>query len=187
VSISVVIPTIAGREALLDRAQASALAQTLTPAKTIVWLDSAREGAGVTRNRALEMVDTEFVAFLDDDDVLKPNHLRACARYAALSGVDVVYPWFDVVGGEDPIGCFGVPFSAAFLRRRNYIPVTVLARTELVRAVGGFRDHPDENGDPCEDWGLRLALLDAGATFGHLPQRTWTWYMGNGTRGRSDG
>jgi hypothetical protein len=98
--------------------------------------------------------------------------------------VDVVYPWFDVEGGEDPIGCFGVPFSAAFLRRRNYIPVTVLARTELVRAVGGFQDHPDENGDPCEDWGLWLALLDAGATFGHLPQRTWIWHMGAGTRGR---
>ena len=186
-SITVVIPTIEGRYDKLERAVASVQAQTLAPKLIDVQLDRDREGAGATRNRALERVDTEWVAFLDDDDELKPNHLKACARYAALSGVDVVYPWFDCVGGEDPIGCFGVPFSAAFLRRRNYIPVTVLARTELVRAVGGFRDHPDEKGDPCEDWGLWLALLDAGATFGHVPQRTWIWHMGNGTRGRGHG
>jgi len=40
------------------------------------------------------------------------------------------------------------------------------------------------NGDPCEDWGLWLALLDAGAAFSHLPQRTWIWHNGAGTRGR---
>jgi len=129
---------------------------------------------------------SDWVAFLDSDDELKPNHLRACARNAALTGADLVYPWFDC-DGEDKIGMFGVPFDAVLLRKRNYIPVTVLVRTELVRAVGGFRDHPDENGDPCEDWGLWLALLDAGAVFSHLPQRTWIWHNGNGTRGRGTG
>lgn len=184
-SITVVVPTIHGRETQLRRAIDSVWAQTM-PAALQVILDENRDGAAATRNRALEHVDTEFVAFLDDDDELKPNHLRTCARNAALTGADLVYPWFDVDAGEDEIGMFGVPFDPILLRKRNYIPVTVLVRTELVRKVGGFRDHPDVNGDPCEDWGLWLALLDAGATFSHLPQRTWIWHKGNGTRGRGD-
>jgi glycosyltransferase involved in cell wall biosynthesis len=182
-SITVVIPTIDGRYDQLHRAIASVHAQTLRATEIQVEFDRLRTGAAATRNRALEHVETEYVAFLDDDDELKPNHLRVCARYAALTGADVVYPWFDC-DGEDPIGMFGVPFSARLLRQRNYIPVTVLARTELVRAAGGFQEHPDENGDPCEDWGLWLALLDAGAKFGHVPQRTWIWHMGGGTRGK---
>lgn len=182
-SATVVIPTIHGREAQLRRAVDSVWAQSM-PAALQVILDEDREGAAATRNRALEHVTTEWVAFLDDDDELKPNHLRACARNAALTGADLVYPWFD---GDDGIGMFGVPFDPVLLRKRNYIPVTVLVRTELVRAVGGFVDHPDLNGDPCEDWGLWLKLLDAGATFSHLPQRTWIWHKGNGTRGRGAG
>src|SRR6185369_9814822 len=100
------------------------------------------------------------------DDEFKPNHLRACARNAALTGADLVYPWFDC-DVEDGLGMFGVPFDRVGVRR-----------------VGGFQEHPDDNGDPCEDWGLWLALLDAGTVFSHLPQRTWIWHNGAGTRGR---
>jgi len=176
---TVIVPTIPGREAELDRALNSINGTD----RVIIWHDTKREGAAVSRNRALEKVDSEWVAFLDDDDEFKPNHLRACARNAALTGADLVYPWFDC-DGEDKIGMFGVPFDPVLLRKRNYIPVTVLVRTELVRKVGGFQDHPDDNGDPCEDWGLWLALLTAGAVFSHLPQRTWIWHNGAGTRGR---
>jgi glycosyltransferase involved in cell wall biosynthesis len=181
VNVTVVIPTIDDHHEQLDRALASVQTQSLPPDEIELEFDRLRTGAAATRNRALERVTTEYVAFLDDDDELKPNHLRACVRFARLTGVDLVYPWFD---GEDGIGMFGVPFDPVLLRRRNYIPVTVLVRTELVRKVGGFVDHPDDNGDPCEDWGLWLALLDAGAVFGHLPQRTWIWHKGAGTRGR---
>src|SRR6185369_13856147 len=155
VSITVVIPTHPGREALLDRAVASVQAQSLAAIVEIEF-DRVRTGAAATRNRALDRVATDWVAFLDSDDEFKPNHLRACARNAALTGADLVYPWFDC-DGEDKIGMFGVPFDRVGLRRGNYIPVTVLVRTELVRKVGGFQEHPDDNGDPCEDWGLWLA------------------------------
>lgn len=181
--ITVVIPTIRGRAEWLARAVASVRSQTLA-CELVVELDAERDGAAATRNRALTKVGTEWVAFLDDDDAFKPEHLRACLRHAVLTGADVVYPGYDVVGGEDPVGCFGLPFDPALLRRRNYIPVTTLCRAELVRAVGGFRPHPDQRGMPCEDWGLWLALLDAGATFSHLPRRTWVWTVNGGTAGR---
>lgn len=181
--ITVVIPTIPTRAALLARAVASVEAQTLPPAVVIVEHDHDREGPAVTRNRALERVQTSHVAFLDDDDILYPDHLRLLARFARLGQFDVAYPGYDC--DDDPVNMFGIPFSAAFLRRRNFIPVTVLARTEKVREAGGFQPQPDENGDPCEDWGLWLAMLRSGARFGHLPQKTWRWNTG-GTRGRTD-
>lgn len=81
---------------------------------------------------------------------------------------------------------FGIPFDGSLLRRRNFIPVTVLARTAMVREAGGFQPHPDENGDPCEDWGLWLAMHAAGCRFGHLPVRTWRWTLGDTTKGRPD-
>lgn len=181
-NISLAIPTHPGREAVLERALTSVKAQTLAPQAIHVVLDEQRRGAARTRNQALALVETEWVAFLDSDDELLPHHLKACARHATLTGADVVYPGFE---GEDPTGMFGVAFDPLLLRRRNYIPVTVLARTDLVKAVGGFTPHPDENGDPCEDWGLWLALLSVGTRFSHLPQRTWIRHDG-GTRGRGD-
>ena len=184
--ITVVVATIPPRVALLERALKSVTAQTLLPAHVLVLEDTDRGGAAATRNRALERVDTEWTAFLDDDDELLPDHLKLCARYAYLSGCDVVYPGYEVEGGDDPVNCFGIPFDASLLRKRNFIPVTVLARTEKVRAAGGFQERPDENGDPCEDWGLWLAMLDQGAKFGHLPQKTWIWHLGDTTRGRPD-
>ena len=175
--ITVVIPTLPERGEQLRIALDSVKAQSRQPQAVHVVVDDDREGAAVTRNRALEYVDTDWAAFLDDDDEFKPHHLRALARHAYLSEADVVYPYFDAVGGVDRIDCFGVEFDPVLLRRRNFIPVTVLARTELIRAVGGFEDHPDADGKPCEDWGLWLKLLDAGARFSHLPQRTWIWHL----------
>lgn len=168
------IPTLPSRAEQLVRALWSVHGQTYPAADVHVVLDEHREGAAATRNRGLELVQTEWVAFLDDDDELKPHHLRACARHMALTDADLVYPGFD---GEDPTGMFGKAFDPLLLARRNYIPVTVLTRTELVRAVGGFENHPDPDGKPCEDWGLWLKLLDAGASFSHLPQRTWVWHL----------
>lgn len=179
--ITVVIPTIPGRDTL-HRALASVGAQTLRACAVLVEPDHDREGPAVVRNRALIRVQTPWVAFVDDDDEIYADHLKLLARYARLTRVDVAYPGWD---GPDPTGMFGHPFDPVLLQRANYIPVTVLARTETVRAAGGFQPHPDEHDNPCEDWGLWLAMLDNGAKFGHLPIRTWRMHPG-GTRGRPD-
>jgi len=80
-AITVIVPTIPTRGELLNRALETVAAQTLQPAGVIVEMDQKREGAATVRNRALDRVSTEFVAFLDDDDELLPNHLKLLARY----------------------------------------------------------------------------------------------------------
>jgi hypothetical protein len=198
--ITVVIPTIKGREKLLDRALRSVEEETPFGWNTVIQLAEPGEGAAQTRNRALEKVTSKWVAFLDDDDEFKPEHIIKCFQHAKRTDADIVYPWFDISrGGKirndlDPLfingkPAFGQAFDPEALTKNNFIPVTVLARVAMIRGVGGFPvpgseawPHPD-----CEDWGLWLALRDAGARFSHLPERTWTWHWhGKNTSGRPD-
>lgn len=183
-AVTVVIPTLSHRNWHRARAMASVEAQTLRADCVIIQPDSTGAGAAVTRNRALEQVTTPLVAFLDDDDELYPNHLERCVWYADARGADLVYPGYDVAGGEDEVRMFGVVFDARLLAERNFIPVTVVARTEAVRAAGGFQPHPDEFGNPCEDWGLWLAMAANGADIAHLAEKTWRWHRHEGQTSR---
>jgi glycosyltransferase involved in cell wall biosynthesis len=188
--ITVVIPTIPPRARKLRQAITSALGQTLPPACIVIEIDHDHEGPAVVRNRALAKVETEYVAFLDDDDQFRANHLQLLRQCAEQTSADLVYPWFDVVSsratpGWDPLGRFGMPFDPLALRQNNYIPVTVLARTKVV-AAAGFANRSDVDAT-CEDWGCWLAMLDAGATFVHLAERTWVWNWHEGnTSGLTD-
>lgn len=170
--ITVVIPSIPPRRELLKRAIGSVLGQTLPATAISVAVDLDRQGSAATRNRALAAASTEFVAFLDDDDQFLPQHLELLAACAESTGADVVYsvPEF---AGRPPVNLrFGLPFDAEGLRSGNYIPVTVLARTELVNEAGGFHCPV---GSIYDDWGCWLAMFALGAKFVHLPEVTWVW------------
>ncbi len=179
---TVVIPTIPTphREETLERALESVRLQSSAYlAKTIVVTDTTHAGAAATRNRGLNAVKSEYTAFLDDDDEFLPRHLVTLMNAAQETGADIVYPWFKVVAARpfDPFpGAFRREFDAELLQRNNYIPTTVLARTEVVKSVGGFEPHGDQKESACDDWGLWLKLLKAGATFHHVPVVTWLWH-----------
>jgi glycosyltransferase involved in cell wall biosynthesis len=186
-NVTVVMPSIPTRVDLRERALTSVYDQHWAPHDVIMPIDYTKTGAAATRNRGLRSVETEFVAFLDDDDQMLPVHLKRLLETQAETGADVVYPWFVIVGGIDPLNAFGKPFDPDELRRRNYIPITLLARTEPLMDIGGFVNHPDATTATCEDWYTWIRLVDIGATFVHLPERTWVWHHhGNNTGGRSD-
>jgi glycosyltransferase involved in cell wall biosynthesis len=186
-NVTVVVPHIPVRTKLLTRALGSIMTQTTMPADVIVVVDVDHEGAAVTRNRGLALVETEYVAFLDDDDWLYSDHFEQCMYEIREWNADIVYPWFDVINGTDPLGMFGKPFDPEHLKISNYIPVTVVAKTSTLRDVGGFTPHPDAAGHPNEDWGCWLAVHSAGGKIIHTPYRTWAWDHGTGnTSGRGD-
>jgi glycosyltransferase involved in cell wall biosynthesis len=178
--ITVVVPSIAPRGALLERALRSLHRQWLLPDDLIVVRDSSRAGAAATRQRGLEKVETEWTAFLDDDDEFKPEHLRRLSAFAQEHGADYVFSWYDVVGGTDPRPDeFGLPWDPANPRQTT---VTTLVRTGLALEVGGFVDQDDAPLDSpdrhCagEDWLFTKRMNDAGAIIHHLPERTWLWH-----------
>jgi hypothetical protein len=205
--VTYVTPTIPGRDELLHRAVLS-VAQQRPPAHGVVVVrDSDRHGAWWARNKGLEQVDTPVVGWLDDDDRLLPNHTGVLIRAMQRTGADLVYSYPLFINGEDPLACchngklvprpVRVPFGpdqrlhldsrdrefcpACQAWTGNFIPVTYLVRTQLVREVGGF---PQPYSMPscrasgeCEDYLLLLRLLDAGGIFHHVPAVTWEYHF----------
>ena len=167
------IPSIPPRQGMLARAVASVLAQTVPAAALSVAVDLGRQGAAMTRQRALDAARTEWTAFLDDDDELLPQHLERLLSCAEQTGADYLYSWFDVVGGTDPFPQhFGQPFDPAHPVATT---ITVLVRTELAQAVGFTRSEPWG-----EDHQFTLGCVAAGGRVVHLPERTWRWHHHGG-------
>ena len=195
-TVTAVVATIPGREHLLTRATASIDAQCRPVDAVIVEHDYWRTGAASTRNRALAKVDTDYIAWLDDDDELLPNHLDVLMAEAETTGADLVYPVPQMASGTDPtavsvmgqwIRPWGVPFGPEqehHLRTQgSFIPITHLVRTGMVLAAGGF---PEGRTLPAgryqgEDERYLIALLDAGARFTHVAETTWRWHGSHGT------
>ena len=123
-----------------------------------------RPGAGAARNVALQAATGEYVAFLDDDDLWTPGHLRP--QLALLAA----HPWLDAAVGQvvltdeqrlrtsDPwpltLDEDGEVFEA-FLAEYPQIGATV-ARIGIRESVGLFNEAL--LGDQDWDWHLRLAL-----------------------------
>lgn len=191
--ITVCIPSIPPRAALLELAIASVDAQTLEAEELVVAYDIEKQGAPRTRQRTLDRVTTPLVAFLDDDDEFYPQHLQRLYETLVATDSDLVFPWFDVVGGSDPFPTnFGKEFDCA---DPVQVPITFLAKTSSVRAAGGFVDGVDETnvgtdsaGNRAgEDYRLIVRMCGLGMKITHLPERTWQWNHASGnTSGRSD-
>jgi len=201
--ITVVIPTIPPRTALLNRALRSVFAQTMPATAVSVAVDLNREGAASTRQRALDAVWTRWVAFLDDDDELLPNHLETLFGAAEVNEASyvwsryrVAYPIHHVgaMGANLPLHKFARPEGDPYPLGRGTFEqwnddqpaqttITTLVRTELAREVGGFTPTPllDDEIDgqrAGEDWDFTLRCRAAAGLSGmlHVPVTTWYYH-----------
>lgn len=161
--ITVITPTIPGREEFLEDCVRSVQAQTV-PVQHLIGLDADFEGPAKMRNELVSQATTEYVLFLDDDDLLDIDYVEHVTPF--LDEYDVVYTWcrknFDYPTS--------LPFDGPALRERNVIPVTACVRRSSFTGVGGF---PDDVA--YEDWALWLNLLDAGASFYCTETVMWTY------------
>lgn len=172
--ITVLTPTLPGRERLLAQCRASVAAVGLDH---LVEVDHERRGPAAIRNELAAQVDTDWLLCLDDDDLLLSHYLEVVAP--ELETADVVYTSWYLTGAPDPQPLDR--FDAEILRVQNFIPVTAAVRTEMFRAVGGFRDVP------LEDHDLWLRLLDAGARFTYVPVVCWRYRRQPGSRTDTEG
>ena len=185
VPISVILPT-RNRSALLRRAVDSVLAQTYPRWELLVVVDGNEDdspavlasyddarihplrgegkGASAARNRGLERATGDVVAYLDDDNVMHPEWLRAVAWAfeERRPGTRVLYGARIVEerGVVDPEADRDLSsplqleaFDRARLRVGNYIDLGSIAHR---------RDHPEARFDEelavLHDWDLILRL-----------------------------
>lgn len=199
--ITVCVPAHPARIAngFLDRAMQSVWAQTLTPAGVSLAIDTHREGAAATRQRALNGVQTEWTAFLDSDDLFLPKHLEWLAAHAISTGADFCYAWFKVLQQfadgttnileHDPVFPVGHYLNDFDPNDPIETTITVLVRTELAKQVG-FKELDRGEANTGEDRYFTLACLDAGAKISHLRRKSWLWchhQLPDGTPGNTSG
>jgi glycosyltransferase involved in cell wall biosynthesis len=166
VSLTVVVTT-RNREAFLSQAIASVLASPLIagPKQIVVVDDASTDGTasvvapygvhyvhvragrcGVARNAGLALVQTEYVAFLDDDDIWLPNNLLA--QLSALESdpeaafaygrAQRVSPELEPFGEPVPEPPLGSGSDLPFVYRERIQIGVIVFRTAMVRAAGGF-------------------------------------------------
>jgi glycosyltransferase involved in cell wall biosynthesis len=184
--VSVVIPT-RDRSALLERTLAGALGQRHVEVEVIVVDDGSTDGtAGLVehladprlrvvrhelergvacaRNCGIAEARAAWVAFLDDDDLWAPTKLRA--QLDAAEAVEASFVFCGAVMVDEclrVLRMFVQPDPeglAETLASVNAIPAgcsNVVARTDLVRRVGGF----DERLFQLADWDLWYRLACA--------------------------
>lgn len=176
--ITAVIPTIPvpGREVLLSEALRSVLTQTEHVTAVALVVDWGHEGAAQTRQRGLDMVDTVWVSFLDDDDIWHAHHVATHMKLLRETGADVAYSWFD---GNNPFPMHrGRPWDP---ENPHHLTTTLTVRTGLAKEAGFLQpEGPMHEQWSGEDWQFILRLRDLGARFVGTGDITWTYRVHSG-------
>ncbi|MDO8264189.1 MAG: glycosyltransferase family A protein [Gallionella sp.] len=155
-------------------------------------------GPAAARNTLLEAASGDFIAFFDDDDVSAPSRLtvqiRAILDYEAKAATTLVlcfasgereYPnnyrlQADAIGSRPrpPVGHEVIDYLLFNERHPSVFygagtpTCALMARTELLRAVGGF----DPSLRRVEDVDLAIRLALKGAHFIGCPERLYIQY-----------
>jgi hypothetical protein len=87
--VTVITCTIPERETMLEECKASVAAQTHPPADHLIFRDTWHKGIQVGLNRLWPKVETEWLQWLADDDLLLPHHLEALEPY--MPDADIIF------------------------------------------------------------------------------------------------
>lgn len=179
-NVTIIIVVADYHRELLDRAVASANAQTVS-CEVFVYEDTEMRGAGYARNKALAEVETEFVVFLDADDEISPTFVERCL--SVWQPNHYVYTGWLVDGVHNP-----APYKPWVLGDPNindggeWHVLTTLLPTSAVRAVGGFEEHLKAAEDTYLYWALTrnnicgIRLDEPLFTYGKEGQRSKALY-----------
>lgn len=166
-TVSVIIPTY-NRADLIERAVRSVLDQTFTDLECLVVDDGSTDetvsvvrsidddrvtviehgengGAAAARNAGIDASSGEYLAFLDDDDVWRPEKLakQIDLLESAPDSVGLVYCWMDYYDDDSLVTAYrpelrGDIFLDVLDKQRIGNSSTLVAPAHVVTDVGGF-------------------------------------------------
>lgn len=206
--VSIVTRTVSGREGLLRQAMLSVVNQTYGRIEHVVvedggasarrlvseissqagdgyvakYIECERVGRSIAGNTGVECASGKFIVFLDDDDLLFPDHVETLIAAVHRTASDGAYSlawetpvlYSDKAKGEySEIDHFThdthrQEFDREILLKYNYLPIqAVLFKKELFDVCGGF----DHDMTYLEDWVLWKRYAHNG-NFVHVPKTT---------------
>ena len=127
-------------------------------------------------NDALKMAKGEFIALMDNDDLLAPNALYEVVKVLNKDKkIDFVYSDEDKIDldGERCEPHFKPDFSPDTLLGLNYICHLSVLRTSIVREVGGFA----VGLEGAQDHDLFLKVTERTRRIYHIPKILYHWRM----------
>ena len=125
-------------------------------------------------NDGVDAARGDFLAFVDHDDLLEANALKAMARHiAAHEDVDYLYSDEDKADADGTLHSeFRKPaWSPERLRGQMYTSHLSVMRTSLVREVGALR----AGYDGSQDHDLALRVSERARRVVHVPQVLYHW------------
>lgn len=127
-------------------------------------------------NDALKMAKGEFIALMDNDDLLAPNAFYEVVKVLNKDQkLDFIYSDEDKIGldGKRCEPHFKPDFSPDTLFSLNYICHLVVLRTSVVRKVGGFTIGLEG----AQDHDLFLKITEETDRIYHIPKILYHWRM----------
>ncbi len=146
------------------------------PDLSIAWIENSTPGRSSAANTALDAASGNYCLFLDDDDLIDPQHISNLMQ--ALTDHPDCLAAYSAVRTLDEHGtidnqAFANEFDAGRLYTENYIPIhAVLFNRSLIEKGCRF----DTDMDVYEDWDFWLQAVQHG-TFIYLPDCTATYRL----------
>jgi glycosyltransferase involved in cell wall biosynthesis len=126
-------------------------------------------------NSALELAGGDFIALLDNDDILWPNALYEFAnRVNEQPTTDFIYSDEDKIDASGALhfGPFFKPdWNPDFLRSVNYITHFTAIKTSIVKSIGGER----KGYEGAQDWDLFLRATKKAKNIQHISKILYSW------------